>query len=92
MSKEPNRAARSRAARPAASTDVDEIRQNLRRRWALSLIVATLVVIAETAVLRPSLETPKRPSAKRDPIDAPAFAPPAQPPSDMLVGGKLRIG
>jgi len=92
MPMEPNPAARSPAASRAASIDVREIERNLRRRCALSLIIATAIVIAEMAVLRPSGEPAKRSRAERDPIEAPAFVPPLQPPSDVLVRGKLRVG
>ena len=89
MSKERNPAVRSSAATRA---DDYEARQNLRWRCALSLVLATLVVIAEMAVLRPSAEAPDRPRAKPNPIDAPAFVLPPRPPSDLLVGGKICVG
>ena len=89
---EPNPAARSPAASGAASIGVYGIRQNLRRRRALSLILATLIVIAEMAALRPSLEAAKRPRAEPKSVEAPAFVLPPQPPSDVIVGGKIRTG
>ncbi len=92
MSMEINPTARSPADLRAASVDVHDIRRNIRRRYVLSLIVATLIVIAEMAVVGSSVGTARRPRAGHGPVEASAFVFPPQPPSDLLVGGKIRTG
>ena len=73
------------AFRPAPSIDIDDIRKNLRRRLALSLLAATLIVIAEAAALRSAVETASRPQSGREPIRAPAFMSPTPRPDGVFV-------
>jgi hypothetical protein len=54
------------------------------------VVVVTLIVVAEEAALRSSVEAAKRPRLGRDPIGVPAFVSP--PPPEVIIGEKIRLG
>lgn len=67
--------------------------KNLNPSFILSLVAASAITVIEPVLLRPEVEVPaKLPAANHAPIDAPAFVMPPRPPSDVLVGAKIRIG
>ena len=70
--------------------DIDDIRRNLRCGLALSLLVATLIVVAEAAALRSTVETASRPQMGPVPVRAPAFVPP--PRTDRIIVDTTGLG
>jgi hypothetical protein len=55
------------------------------------VVVATLIVVAEEAALRSSVEAAKQPRLGQDPIGAPAFVSPPPPPPEVIIGEKIRL-
>ncbi len=78
------------ASRGAPSIDIDDIRKNLRRRVALALLAATLIVLAEAAALRSSVETASRRQAGPEPVRAPVFVSP--PRTDRIIDETTGLG
>ncbi len=84
--------AESSCSRRAGALDIDDLRRNMRWRLVLSLLAATLVVIAEVAALRTTAEADRRPPSARQPIGVPAFVTPLPHPTDHTVKPKSRLG
>ncbi len=74
----------SSALRRAPSIDIDDVRRNLRWRLALSLLAATLIVVAEATALRSTVETASRPQTGRERMRAPGFVSPPRPDRIMV--------
>jgi hypothetical protein len=72
------------------AVDADEIRRSFGRRFALPLIAASLIALAEIAMTRPSEKATSEPRATPEPtINAPAFVRPSAPSPDVLIGPRV---
>jgi hypothetical protein len=76
----------------SAAVDAYEIRQNLRRRFRLSLVIAALIVVAELGLMRSKVDAAKHDRATHDPLGPPAFVLPPSPPPSVLTGARIRVG
>jgi hypothetical protein len=82
-----------RAAGGRVSTAADEARQSLKRRFVVALMLATAIIVIELLLLRPRVQAAATgPATDQPPLDVPAFVLPARPPSDILIGARIRIG
>jgi hypothetical protein len=77
--------------RKRAAASADEMRLTLH--FGLCLAVAMAIVLAELFVFGPAGDpATKQPKAGETTINVPAFVLPPPPPSDVLIGDRIRVG
>jgi hypothetical protein len=90
MSRDCQTIVRRGSASRVGVVDVDEIRRSLGRQFALPLIAAGLIALAEITLTGPSEKATSELRATPEPtINAPAFVRPSAPPPDDLIGPRV---
>ncbi len=84
MSRDYQTIVRRGSASRVVDVDADEIRRSLGRQFALPLIAAGLIALAEITLTRPSEKATPEPT-----INAPAFVRPSAPSPDVLIGPRV---